>query len=174
MPDTILRLMSDDLDARLNDLAGVLHATVMDGAAVSFVWPFSLQESRTFWVEKVFPAVRSGGCRLFAAAVDGRLVGTVQLQVDLPPNQPHRGEVSKLLVHPDFRRRGLARRLMQELEDDAVELGKTLITLDTRSDSDAAPLYRSMGYEITGEVPNFAVNPEGGGFHPTTYMHKLI
>ncbi len=174
MTDTIHRLLPADLDATWADLAEVLHATVHDGAAVSFVWPFSLDDSRDFWATKVFPAVRTGGCRLFAATVDGRVVGTVQLQIDLPPNQPHRGEVSKLLVHPEFRHRGLARALMQALEDDAADLGKSLITLDTRSDSDAAPLYRAIGYHVTGEVPHFALNADGSGYHSTTYMHKLI
>ncbi len=174
MSEPITLVSAADLGGALDDLADVLHATVNDGAAVSFVWPFGLEDSRAFWLDKVFPAVRTGGCLLFAASVEGRIVGTVQLHIDLPPNQPHRGEVSKLLVHPRCRRRGLARRLMHRLEDEAAARGRTLITLDTRSDSDAAPLYRSLGYQITGDVPQFAVNPEGGGFHATTYMHKLL
>lgn len=174
MVDTISRLASDDLNGAHDDLADILHATVNDGAAVSFVWPFSLGDSRAFWSEKVFPTVRSGGCILFAAHVEERIVGTVQLHIDLPPNQPHRGDVSKLLVHPQFRRRGLARCLMQELEVEAARQKRSLITLDTRSNSDAASLYRSLGYQITGDVPHFAINPDGDGFHATTYMHKLI
>ena len=174
MTDAIELLYEQDLDNALGDLADVLYCTVNDGAAVSFVWPFSLDNSCAFWTDKVFPIVRDGGCLLFAARAESRIVGTVQLHIDLPPNQPHRGEVSKLLVHPDFRRRGLARRLMQNLEVEAARRNRSLITLDTRRDSDAASLYRSLGYQITGDVPQFAINPEGNGFHATTYMHKLI
>ena len=168
------RLSPEDLDAAHSDLADVLHAAVNGGAAVSFVWPFSLTDSRAFWSDTVFPAVRSSACLLFAAHVDNRIVGTVQLHIDLPPNQPHRAEVSKLLVHPDFRRRGLARYLMQTLEDEAITKDRHLLTLDTRSDSDATPLYRSLGYQVTGNVPQFAINPDGTGFHATTYMYKII
>ena len=94
-----------DLDA----LAEVLHAAVHDGASVSFVLPFSVEEARGFWRERVLPAVESGGRRMWVARLEGRLVGTVQLILDTPPNQRHRAEIAKLLVHPVARRRGVGR-----------------------------------------------------------------
>ena len=101
-----------DPSAELAGLADVLHAAVHAGASVNFILPFSVEEARAFWCSKVLPEVRSGGRRVLIARVDGRIAGTVQLVLDLPPNQRHRAEVAKLLVHPFARRQGLARRLM--------------------------------------------------------------
>lgn len=175
MPEiTIAPIDTADLTASLEALADILQATVNAGAAVSFLQPFAVDEAATFWREKVFPLVRADGCVLFGGWVDGALAGTVQMHHDMPPNQPHRVEVSKMMVHPRFRRHGLGRALMAALEDRAAAIGKTLITLDTRTGSDAEPLYRGMGFQVTGEVPHFAMNPERDGFHATLYMHKLL
>jgi ribosomal protein S18 acetylase RimI-like enzyme len=98
----------------------------------------------------------------------------VQLSTDTPPNQPHRAEVTKLLVHPDFRRRGIARALMAELEVRAAALKRTLITLDTRTGDSAEPLYASMGYKTVGTIPDFCVDPFGERLYPTTIMYKTL
>lgn len=172
-PDPV-KLSADGLPGHLDALTQILHACVQDGAAVSFVHPFSLEDSRDFWRQHVFPAVRDGGCLLWIAFLDGRPAGTVQLQVTLPPNQPHRCEVAKLLVHPEYRQRGLGKSLMVALEKEARRLGKRLITLDTRTGDKAEPLYRALGYQTTGVVPNFALDPDGRAYHATTYMHKLL
>ena len=170
----ILTLDAEGVADHLDALAGVLHACVAAGAAVSFVLPFALDDSRAFWRETVLPDTGAGGRLVLAAREEGELIGTVQLLIALPPNQPHRCEVTKLLVHPRHRRRGVGRRLMQELEGAARALGRTLITLDTRSDDVALPLYASLGYAEAGSIPGFALNADGGGYHATTYMYKVL
>src|SRR5919198_5107330 len=125
--------VDDDLDA----LADILHAVVYDGAGVSFVVPFSIAEARAFWVDRVLPGVRDRTRRVLVARVDGRIVGTVQIDLATPPNQRHRAEVLKLLVHPNARRRGIARALMVALEPVALSEGRTLLTLDTWTGSPA-------------------------------------
>ncbi len=124
---------AQEIADRLDELGALLHACVHAGASISFVLPFTPDESAAFWRQAVLPAVRNGTRLLLVAQVDGRIAGSVQLDYDTPPNQPHRAEVRKLLVHPAFRRRGLARALMVELERQALLLGRSLLTLDTRS-----------------------------------------
>lgn len=103
-------------DADLDALGVVLHAVVHTGAGVSFVVPFPLEEARAFWVEKVLPGVRARTRRVLVARRDARIVGTVQMDLAVPPNQQHRAEVAKLLVLPEERRQGIARALMVALE----------------------------------------------------------
>ena len=160
--------------AALPALAEVLHACVHAGASVSFVLPHSLADSRAFWQEKVWPGIAAGQRRLLVARADGRITGTVQLDDDSPPNQAHRVEIAKLLVHPDFRRRGIARALMIEVEKIAAEMGRRLITLDTRTGDTAEVLYRSLGYETAGVIPDFARAPDADRYDATTYMYKRL
>ena len=110
------------------DLGDVLRAVVYGGAGVSFFVPFSTEQARTFWRDKVLPAVQAGTRRVVVARRNGRIVGTVQIDLATPPNQPHRADVAKMLVHPDLRRRGIARALMTELEAIAGSAGRTLLT----------------------------------------------
>lgn len=164
-----------EFERRIGGLAELLHACVLGGGAVSFVQPFSVAEARAFWRDKVAPGVAAGSRILMAAIVEDRVAGSVQADLATPPNQPHRAEVAKLLVHPDFRRRGIARALMVELERRVAEAGRTLMTLDTRTGAEAEPLYLSLGYEIVGVIPDYALNPEGdGGLHGTTVMYKHL
>ena len=160
----------DDLDA----LAGVLHATVHAGASVSFVLPFPREDARAFWLERVFPDVDAGTTRLLVARDEGRIAGTVQLELPWPPNQRHRGEVKKLLVHPELRRRGIARALMLALEDVARAESRSLLTLDTRSGDHAEPLYRSLGYIEAGVIPCYARAPNSQALEPTTFLYKQL
>lgn len=162
------------VDRDLDMLAGVLHAVVHTGAGVSFIVPFSIDEARAFWVEKVLPGVRAGTRRVVVARQGERIVGTVQVDFATPPNQQHRGEVAKLLVHPDARRHGIARALMLELEKIALSERRTLLTLDTWTGSTAEHLYRSLGYVTVGVIPRFArgsLTPELEG---TTIMYKEL
>ena len=122
-------------------LAEVLHAVVSAGASVSFFTPFCIEEARGFWVDKVLPEMHAGKRRVVVARLDGRIVGTVQLELEMPPNQQHRAAVAKLLVHPADRRRGIGRALMIALEEIARSEGRTLLTLDTVSGSSAELLY---------------------------------
>jgi ribosomal protein S18 acetylase RimI-like enzyme len=98
----------------------------------------------------------------------------VQLSTDTPPNQLHRAEVTKLLIHPDFRRRGIARALMEELEGLAERLGRSLITLDTRTGDSAEPLYASMGYVTAGVIPGYCRDAFVDRLDATTIMYKAL
>ena len=158
----------------LEDLAILLHAVVHDGAGVSFIVPFSMDEARAFWVERVIPGIRAGDRRVLVARLDGRIAGVVQLEFAWPPNQPHRADVTKLLVHPSARRKGLARRLMIALEDVARAEGRTLLTLDTWTGSSAEALYRSLGYVELGVIPRYARGSTTTALEPATFMYKEL
>ncbi len=169
----IRHLSLADFESHLDDLARLLEVCVAHGAAVNFVVPFSLEDSRNFWEAKVRANLASGSRIVLAAHADGRLAGSVQLDCDTPPNQPHRAEVTKLLVHPDFRRRGIGRALMVEIERHANEMGRTLITLDTASDG-AEALYASLGYRHAGVIPAYSRHPTEDGYDATTIMYKQM
>ena len=162
------------LDGDLDALSDILHAVVHDGAGVSFVVPFSIDDARAFWVEKVVPGVRSGTKRVLVARADGRIVGTVQIELAVPPNQVHRAEVLKLLVHPSARRQGIARALMVALEDVARAERRTLLTLDTWTGSAAEGLYRALGYVVVGVIPRYARGSLTPGLEPATFMYKEL
>ena len=157
-----------------DDLGAPLHACVRGGASVGFVLPFGLGEARAFWVDRVLPGVRAGTRVVWAAWADGRLAGTVQLDCDTPPNQPHRATVAKLLVHPDLRRRGLARALMAALEREGQARGRHLLTLDTRTGDAAEPLYASLGYRTAGTIPGYCRDPFTDRWDATTVMYKEV
>ena len=163
-----------DVDDDLDELGGVLHSCVHSGASVSFILPFPRDEAKAFWQDQVLPAVMAGDRRVLLARLAGRIVGTVQLDLDTPPNQPHRAEVKKLLVHPDARRCGIARSLMAAVEQQAREASRTLLTLDTVTGGAAEPLYLSMGYVAIGVIPGFALNFDSSKIESTTVMYKDI
>jgi GNAT superfamily N-acetyltransferase len=162
------------LDADLEALADVLHAVVYDGAGVSFVVPFSVDESRAFWVDKVLPGVRARIRRVIVARLGSRIVGTVQIDLATPPNQQHRAEVLKLLVHPRARRRGIAKALMIAIEAVAQAEGRTLLTLDTWTGRAAESLYLSLGYVAAGVIPRYARGSLTPELEPTTIMYKHL
>jgi len=170
------------VNAEIDLLAEILHAVVHGGASVSFFTPFSADEARSFWVEKVLPGVRSGARRVLVARADNdmtkqtseRIVGTVQLELDMPPNQQHRAGVAKLLVHPDARRRGVAKALMLALEEIALSEGRTLLTLDTVTGSNAELLYTSLGYVTSGVIPRYARGALTPDLESTTVMYKEL
>ena len=141
-------------------LADILRACVDAGAAVSFLPPLAAETARAFY-HRLARDVAAGTRVLLAGWVDGVLAGTVTLDCATPMNQPHRADVQKMLVHPAARRRGLARALMQTLEDAARTQQRTLLTLDTRAGDAAEPLYRSLGYQEAGRIPNYALNADG-------------
>lgn len=163
-------LAARDVDA----LRHLLHACVAGGAGVSFVLPFSLEEAEFWWRAVVLPAVESGKRRLLVARWDGWIVGAVQLGLDTPPNQPHRADVMKLLVHPDARRKGIARALMVALEDQARLDGRTLLTLDTVTGDAAEQLYLSIGFVSSGVIPGYAWNPAKTKLDDATFFYKEL
>lgn len=145
--------------SRLEDLAAILADVVAGGASVNFMHPFTPADARAWW-QALIPRVAAGQVVLLAAAIDGRTLGTAQLQLAPQPNQQHRAEVAKMLVHRAARRRGLARALMLRLEEEARARGRTLLTLDTASDA-AEALYRGLGYTCAGVIPDYARLPDG-------------
>lgn len=174
MSPDIVNLDPAAMAARLPQLSALLHACVHDGASIGFILPFSPADSDHFWSGNVQPAVARGMRLLLAAELNGEIVGAVQLDWDTPPNQAHRAEVRKLLVHPAFRRRGIARQLMLAVEARARELPRSLLTLDTRTDDHAEPLYVSLGYRVAGVVPGYALAPQGGRLDATTIMYRQL
>lgn len=171
----IERLDAAGLIAHLDDFQELLGACVSQGASIGFILPLTEAASRRFWTDSVAPGVARGARLLFVARVAGRVVGSVQLVLDTPANQPHRAEVAKLLVHPAQRRLGLARALMQALEDAARALGRELLTLDTRSDDHAEPLYLSLGYAVAGRIPGYALDAlQPTQRDSTTLMYKTL
>ena len=161
-------------DHDIEMLAALLHACVHKGASVSFILPFSHENAKTFWADQVLPVVAAGARRLLFARSGSKIVGTVQLDLATPPNQPHRAEIKKLLVHPDARRLGIARLLMTAVEVEAREAGRTLLTLDTVTGGPAEALYSSLGYSIAGVSPGYALNFDSTAIEPTTVMYKTL
>jgi len=171
---SIATLSAEEMDARVAEFGALLLACVLDGASIGFALPFGRDESEAFWRQKVLPGVRDGTRVLLVAERDGKIVGSAQLGCDTPGNQPHRADVSKVLVHPDFRRRGIARALMAEIERHAVERGRSLLTLDTRTGDSAEPLYLSMGYTTVGVIPGYCLDLEKRRLYSTTVMYKAL
>lgn len=171
---TITTFSADDVAGHLGELGALLHACVHDGASIGFVLPHTQADGEAWWSGKVLPALRGGGLVLLVARQEGRIVGAVQLDCDTPPNQPHRAELRKLLVHPDFRRRGIARALVAGIERAAGGRGRSLVTLDTRTGDKAEPLYASLGYRTVGTIPGYCLDPAGDRLDSTTIMYKVL
>lgn len=140
-------------------LAEILMRCVDTGASVSYLPPLAPEVARGFW-RKVTSEVAVGSRVLLVAWRDGRLAGTVQLDLGTPENQPHRAEVAKLLVDPAERRHGVGRALMLRAEQAAQRLGRRLLTLDTSAGDVAEPLYRSLGWQEAGRIPGYALGAE--------------
>lgn len=170
----VISLDAQAVEVRIEALARILADSVDDGAAISFMAPLSYENAARFWMAEVVPEVAAGRRVVLGAERDGEVVGVVQLITAMPPNQPHRCEIAKMIVHPRARRLGIGRNLMNRAIERARELGKTLITLDTRTGDVAEPLYASVGFEVAGVIPNFAWDPDGHARHATTYMFRPI
>ena len=169
----IFRLDGDGLAQHLEEIAEILHACVHDGANVGFVLPFDLDQARAFWIQKIAPGLAANTRVVLAARVENQVAGTVQLNLDTPPNQPHRADVSKLLVHPKYRTLGVGRGLMEQIELYGARAGRRLLTLDTATDI-AENLYISLGYKRAGHIPGYAREPKEDRFVGTTIMYKAL
>jgi len=168
----IRRLDSSDVQEQLDALAGVLHDSVAGGASVSYLAPFSLEDARRAFAG--FAAEVEQGRRLVLGAfLDGELVGTVQVVLALPPNQPHRAEIAKLLVHRSARRRGIAELLMEGAEAEARVESKTLLVLDAVTGDDAERLYVRLGWTKVGVIPGYALYPDGTPCDTTIFWKSL-
>lgn len=173
---TVEELGAAAAERELPALARVLAACVAGGASVNFVLPFSAADAEAWWRGAALPAVARGTRRLLVArtAPGGEPVGTAQLDIGTPPNQRHRADVTKVLVAPEARRRGVGRALMVALERLAREEGRGLLVLDTVEGSDAERLYRALGYARAGVVPRFARSPDGSRLEGTVFMYKEL
>ena len=153
-------------------LADTLAETVAAGGSVSFMHPLAPEAARAFWTQSL-AAAEAGGRVVLGALEDGELVGTVTLLLDCPPNQPHRGEIAKMMVRVARRGRGIARALMVEAERIARERGRTLLTLDTADEEGAGPLYEKLGFVKAGVIPDYAYKPHGGLCGTIIYWKRI-
>jgi GNAT superfamily N-acetyltransferase len=158
-------------DAEIDGLANVLIDCVEGGASVSFMHPLPRDRAVAFWRD-VAQGVAAGQRALLVADDVQGVCGTVQLVLDQPENQPHRADLSKMLVHRRARRQGLGAALLRAAETTARECGKTLLVLDTASD-EAERLYERVGWVRVGVIPGYALLPQGGLCGTTVYYRNL-
>jgi GNAT superfamily N-acetyltransferase len=170
---TMVRRLTQLGERQRGQLSALLVDCVDGGASVSFMHPLTPERADAFW-RGVAAGVAAGERALLVAEDDsGTIVGTVQLILDQPENQPHRADLAKMLVHRRSRRRGIAERLMLAAEDIARETGKTLLVLDTVTGGDAERLYARLGWQRVGVVPDYALWPSGG-LCATTYFFRRV
>ena len=168
---TVRRLDRLD-DPQIHALAQVLVDCVQGGASVGFMQPLAAERALAFW-RRVADGVARGERALLVAEDDSGIVGTVQLLLDQPDNQPHRADLAKMLVHRRARRQGLGAALMRAAEGLARDGGRTLLVLDTVTGSDADRLYARLGWQRVGDIPGYALWPQGGPCS-TTYFYRAL
>ena len=157
----------------LRALVEVLLDCVEGGASVSFMAPLPRATAESFF-EKIIQGVQQGDRILLAAFIDSKLVGTVQVLLATPPNQPHRADVAKLLVLRSARGQGIGARLMEHAEKASRLRGKTLLVLDTATGGDAERLYMRLGWTRVGVIPNYALFPDGTWCDTTIFWKQLV
>lgn len=168
----IRRLGPAELREHLDGLASVLLDCVEGGASVGYMAPFTHADARAAF-EAFSADAEQGGRAILAAFSGGAIVGTAQVVSAPMPNQPHRADVAKVLVHRAARRRGVAQRLMGRIEQEALMDGKTLLVLDTVTGDDAERLYERLGYTKVGVIPNYALYPDGRLCSTTVFFKEL-
>ena len=171
-PDATIRRLRTVDDAQVDALADLLVDSVDDGASVGFMHPLEKAKAVAFW-RRVAEGVAAGERALLIAEDESGIVGTVHLMLALPENQPHRADLTKMLVHPRARRRGLGAALMEAAEEMARDCGRTLLVLDTVTGSDAERLYARLGWIRVGEIPEFALLSRGGLWGTVVFYKKL-
>ena len=171
-PSWSLRRLQEVDEAQIDALAAVLTDCVEGGASVGFMHPLTRDRAVAFW-RRVAQGVAAGQRALLVAEDAQGLCGTVQLVFDLPENQPHRADLSKMLVHRRVRRQGLGAALMRAAEATARECGKTLLVLDAVTGGDAERLYERLGWQRVGVIPGYALFPRGGLCATTVFYRNL-
>ena len=161
-----------DLPHVRNALSELLVETVASGGSVSFMHPLPLEVADAFWRDSLAAAAR-GERIVLGAFDDDHLVATVTLLLNLPPNQPHRAEIAKLMTKLSHRRRGIASALMRAAEKMALERDRTLLVLDTAVDEGASGLCEGLGFCLTGIIPDYALRPHGGLTGTMIYWKKI-
>jgi GNAT superfamily N-acetyltransferase len=168
---TVVRAAADPGD--LTGLSSILVDCVDGGASVGFMAPLDDGRAALFWRGALAEAARGDRVVLVAEdAVSGQAIGTVSVSLAAPENQPHRGEITKMLVRRDARRRGTGEHLMRAAEEAARIHGKTLLVLDTAS-ADAERLYQRLGWSRVGTIPDYALGPHGG-LVDTVVFYKVL
>jgi len=175
--------MSDDVSVRrvgtheagacVEALADVLIDCVEGGASVGFMRPLPRERALAFWRGVVDGVARGERVLLVAEDPQGRILGTVQMIMSLPDNQPHRGDIAKMLVRRQARRQGIAQRLMTAIDDEARRERRSVLVLDTVTGGDAERLYARAGWQRVGDIPKYALMPDGG-FCSTTFFFKHL
>jgi GNAT superfamily N-acetyltransferase len=167
-----IRRLEDIGDGEIRGLSEVLIDCVEGGASVGFMFPMTRAKAEAFWRSTSASVAR--GERVLLAALDGQgaIVGTVQVVLNQPENQPHRGDVTKMLVHRRARRQGIGEALLAAAEHSALRAGKTLLVLDTAS-PDAERLYARQGWRRCGPIPNYALWPDGTPCATTIFYKSL-
>jgi GNAT superfamily N-acetyltransferase len=170
---TVRRVAANQATACLEGLADLLIDCVEGGASVSFMLPLARDKALAFWRGVAEGVARGDRVLLVAQNRDGEILGTVQMIMSLPENQPHRADVAKMLVHRKARRRGIAQRLLAALDEAARQEGKTVLVLDTVTGGDAERVYQRAGWQAVGVVPKYALMPSGE-FCATTFFYKQL
>ena len=171
MPDIEIKTLSDSADIRAM-LRDMLIETVANGGSVSFMHPLTPEVADAFWRDSLASAER--GERILFGAFDGeKLIGTVTLLLGLPPNQPHRAEIAKMMTRISHRHRGVATALLRAAERVAIERGRWLLVLDTAVDEGASGLYERVGFKLSGIIPDYALRPHGGLTGTKIYWKRL-
>ena len=169
----IRRVGAFELEQLLPALSNILVDCVDGGASVGFMQPMTVAKANDFW-RVVADGVASGERTVLVASDESdHVLGTVQLVNALPENQPHRADVVKMLVHSSARRRGIAVRLMRALEDEARRIGRTVLVLDTVTGSAAERVYLRAGWHRVGDIPEYALMPDGARCS-TTFFCKVL
>ena len=168
---TIRRIASLD-DRTIDQLVDVVIDCVDGGASIGFMLPFTRDRARAFW-QKIAPGVAAGHRAMLVAADDRGVCGTVQLVLDLPENQPHRADLCKMMVHRRARRMGVGEGLIRAAETMAIEVGRSVLVLDAVTGGDAARLYERLGWVRVGDIPEYALMPDGAPCSTTYYYRRL-
>jgi GNAT superfamily N-acetyltransferase len=174
VPDTIrIRSLQTIVDREIQGLSDVLVDCVEGGASVSFMLPMTHAKAEAFWRGIAKSAARGERVLLVAEDAAGTIVGTAQVVWAQPENQPHRGDVAKMLVHRRARRQGVGAKLLAAAEHSALEAGRTLLVLDTVTGGDAERMYERQGWQRCGEIPNYALWPDGRPCATTVFFKQL-
>jgi ribosomal protein S18 acetylase RimI-like enzyme len=157
-----------NINEHVEELSDLLIKVVHEGASIGFLPPLKKEDADAFWKSCAAPEII-----FIAAKIEGKIAGTVQLHLCTKPNGTHRAEVAKLMTHPDYRKKGIARQLMKEIEKRAKQEERTLLVLDTREGDPSNFLYQSIGFIEAGRIPNFAQS-ETGTLDTTILYYKNI
>ena len=171
-PTVNIRRLDRIDEAEIRGLSDVLIDCVNGGASVSFMWPMTEEKAHNYW-RGVAASVANGERLVFVAEDAEGILGTATIVLDQPENQPHRGDLAKMLVHRRGRRRGVGAALLVAAEQVARAAGKTLLVLDTAS-PDAERLYARNGWVRCGVIPEYAMLPDGQLCETILYYKKLV